>query len=308
MVRTSFVSADRQREALGVFFSDSPSDDERRQRVAGALAAARSGELPLDGLLLAERDERNVGAALMVSQPDGTTFVWPPVVTDRQAAEEVADSLLQAIRDRVDHDPNCWIAQCLIEPDRIVDRQRLTRNGFCHLVDLVFMQRPLDEPVPEESNVKFEVETFEAVRNGERFTDVIRRSYEGSLDCPELNGRRSAEEALRSHQAGSPFRPALWKLYRVSGRDVGVVLMAPHEDQSAWELVYMGVVPEARGRGYGRAMLVAALQEARAAKVENFFLSVDRRNHYARHLYQRLGFVEVAQRCVHARFGPRSRS
>jgi len=306
MLRTFFVAPDRRRETLTLFFSE-VSSEEREERVVEALAAAESGELSLEGLVLAERAGRGVGAALVVSQPDGTAFVWPPVVTDALEPEEVADALLRTLAEHIDRDSQCWIAQCLVEPDRTADRNRLTRNGFPHLVDLLFLQRPLDQPLPVVTTPRFDVESFDPGGNRARFVDVVRRSYEGSLDCPELNGRRSAEEALRSHQAAGPFQPSLWRLYRVEGRDVGVILMAPHPDQAVWELVYMGVVPEARGHGYGRAMLINALHAARAASVESVFLSVDRRNHYARALYQELGFFEVARRCVHARFGPRGR-
>ena len=37
------------------------------------------------------------------------------------------------------------------------------------------------------------------------------------------------------------------------GRDVGVLLLADHPRARHWELMYMGLVPEARGTGLGPA-------------------------------------------------------
>ena len=43
------------------------------------------------------------------------------------------------------------------------------------------------------------------------------------------------------------FDPARWKLYRVAGKDAGVLLVNAHPDQAAWEVVYVGVAHDCRG-------------------------------------------------------------
>ncbi len=306
-IRSFFVPRDRRREALEVFYGNVDAN-ERSQRVEETWELACSGELDLSGLALAERDGKPVGAALCVFQPDGTAFIWPPVVLpDERNAEPVADSLLSLLRERVDRTPHCWIAQALLEPGRPLDERRLTRNGFPYLLDLLFLQRLLDTPLLDEPLPDLHVETYDEHRNRHVFARVLERTYEGSLDCPELNGRRSGEQALQSHRTRN-WKPELWKLYRHAGREVGVVLVAEHSDQRAWELVYLGVVPEARGRGYGRALVADVLRGAKRAGVESVFLSVDTRNTPARKVYERLGFIPVGRRRVFVRFGPRSRN
>ena len=47
---------------------------------------------------------------------------------------------------------------------------------------------------------------------------------------------------------------------------------------AAWDVAYVGVVPEERGRGYGREIMHKALAVARADGVARLTLSVDARN------------------------------
>jgi mycothiol synthase len=61
-------------------------------------------------------------------------------------------------------------------------------------------------------------------------------------------------------------------------------------------------VPEARGRGIGRALTALALAEARGAGAERVTLAVDVRNEPACRLYARLGFQVTEQREVYLTF------
>lgn len=58
--------------------------------------------------------------------------------------------------------------------------------------------------------------------------------------------------------------------------------------------VCIGVVPEARGRGVGRHLMVSVVDEARSRGVTQLSLSVEREN-FAMDLYSSLGFVAVAE-------------
>ena len=310
-LRCSWVSQERRKEALEVLYADA-LPTERAELVEAALEAASLGELDLEGLALAERDGQAVGAILCTLQSDGTMFVWPPtVVPGAEEGEKVADALLTLVRARVDSTPWCAIAQALIEPEQELSAGRLERNGFPHLVDLLFLQKSLNSVLKNEERDRSPLvvtsETFDEARNQQLFARVLERTYEGSLDCPELNGGRTGEEALVSHR-GSHWNPALWWLYRSEqGEQVGVALVREHAPRAVWELVYFGIVPEVRGRGFGRAVLWDVLQKARKAGVELVYLSVDVRNRPALNLYKSLGFVELGMKRVFARFGPRWR-
>ena len=68
---------------------------------------------------------------------------------------------------------------------------------------------------------------------------------------------------------------------------------------NAWDLSYVGVVPEARGRGVGRELVCKTLFEARAAEAAQLTLSVDIRNRPARNLYERFDFELYDEREVY---------
>lgn len=55
----------------------------------------------------------------------------------------------------------------------------------------------------------------------------------------------------------------------------------------------IAVAPEWRGRGVGRALLVALIERARQDGEPGLSLSVSRRNPVARRLYESLGFRQV---------------
>lgn len=125
------------------------------------------------------------------------------------------------------------------------------------------------------------------------FAAAIEETYQDSLDCVVLNGRRDIEDILASHRAVGVFDPGLWYLGHVDGEAVGVVLLNHIPERWACEVVYMGLRPGWRRRGYGVTLLRHALLKARQAGVALVTLSVDEANTPARRLYARLGFAET---------------
>ena len=71
-------------------------------------------------------------------------------------------------------------------------------------------------------------------------------TYKQTLDCPQINGVREMEDVLSGYRDVGQFDPGNWMLATRGGKDIGCVLLSAHEDK-LWELVYMGIVPEARG-------------------------------------------------------------
>lgn len=62
------------------------------------------------------------------------------------------------------------------------------------------------------------------------------------------------------------------------------------------ELVYLGVVPEARGRGIGRALLAQAIRDTAEMGLPQMGLAVDVANQPAVRLYEEAGFKEIRRR------------
>jgi ribosomal protein S18 acetylase RimI-like enzyme len=92
---------------------------------------------------------------------------------------------------------------------------------------------------------------------------------------------------------------------RAAGEDVGVVLLAEHVKPRNWELMYMGLVREVRGRGWGRQIARYTQWLARGARIERILVAVDASNEPAAAVYRETGFEMWERRAVYLRF-PRS--
>lgn len=282
--------------ALGLLFATFPAE-EQQPRIDSTLVAVSEGRLDLSGLRWALQDDEPVGTSLTMDQPDGVTLVWPPVVTTN-AADPVAveAALMRELTSRIDQSP-ARLSQILLDPTEITDRSVYEAHGFTTVADLDFLVRQLDGTLPPAADiVGWESETFDETHNGSRFAAVIEATYSGSQDCTVLDGLRNGQEALASHRLSGRFDPHLWILYKVAGRDVAVVLLNEHPEQSAVELVYFGVVPDARGHGYGQNALIQALNTAAARGGQLTFLAVDARNRFANDIYSMLGFSHLSRR------------
>jgi mycothiol synthase len=120
-----------------------------------------------------------------------------------------------------------------------------------------------------------------------QFLGVLLRCHEDSLDCPEMHGIRDAEEMLNGYRECAPD-PSRWWLARDGSESVGVLILGGDE------LSFVGVLPEHRRRGIGRALVEAACLDGSVRSV-----TVDARNVPAVQLYRHVGFETVAVRDVY---------
>jgi ribosomal protein S18 acetylase RimI-like enzyme len=84
---------------------------------------------------------------------------------------------------------------------------------------------------------------------------------------------------------------------------VGLASVRPGDEPDAGHLGYLFVRPDAWGRGVGRALLEAAVEEIRARGAARATLRVPVRNERARRLYERNGFVDTGLRQVNRWLG-----
>ncbi|PJJ60187.1 GNAT family N-acetyltransferase [Hymenobacter chitinivorans] len=114
-------------------------------------------------------------------------------------------------------------------------------------------------------------------------TEAMNRSFEEYfvplVFTPETFERRFRSEHLDAQAS---------KLWFAGEELVGLVLIARRGYTS--RVAAMGLVIDARGKGYGKQMLQAALDEARARHDRSMLLEVFVPNERARRLYERLGF------------------
>jgi len=128
------------------------------------------------------------------------------------------------------------------------------------------------------------------------FGRAILDSYQSSLDCPALNGRRDIEDIIAGHKASGTFDPSLWFLLREGEKSLGVLLLSESSRSDAVELVYLGLAPAARGRKLADLMMRQALAVVAGRKLPRLCLAVDSLNTPALKLYYRHGMSRIASK------------
>ncbi len=313
MLRIVPATGEQLQPAFELLYSEWPADA-RAQRIAEIRQEIADEEFDPEQLLVAELNRRVVGVQLTILRDDDVGMVWPPVVDapllkrlSGPAAEVIEDELLAEAAWQLDAE-GAWIGQALLELNQSREHAAMQRNGFSRMTELRFFERPLTGSsswVKRATPSSLSFEPYRRSRNRLAFANVLEATYRGSLDCPEFNGVRDREQSLKNHEAAGSFTPDMWRLYRRDGVDVGILLMAERPDQQAWEVSYLGVIESARGCGIGRAMLLDALDAARAANIERLLIVADVRNAPAVSLYESLGFQPVATRVAFVRLAQR---
>ncbi len=142
------------------------------------------------------------------------------------------------------------------------------------------------------------------------FASLADRTYRETLDCPLLSLHRTAIQTLRSYQSAVAYEPGwwFWVLDKPTRRHIGCLVLARHRAhdsgakrgaaENVGEIVYMGLIPEARRRGLGRGLLDSAMQIARGGDCSRIIVAVDRLNHPAKSIYQRAGFDHLLSETV----------
>lgn len=130
--------------------------------------------------------------------------------------------------------------------------------------------------------------------------DLVQQTYRDTRDCPLMNQFRTAGETLRGYTLTDTYEPRWW--FRVrdfrGGPPVGVCILARHlgddsDAASVAEIVYMGLRPEARGRGLGRELLKQVQRWAVSQRAERLLVAFDAANAAAAKLYGSAGFEVV---------------
>jgi ribosomal protein S18 acetylase RimI-like enzyme len=96
----------------------------------------------------------------------------------------------------------------------------------------------------------------------------------------------------------------MWVLEDEDGRFLGYLWLTERDDARhgtrTLQVTTMGLVRDARGKGYGRLLMHKAEQEAKARSIEVIELEVAGNNRRARDMYKDLGY-ETVRRTMHKR-------
>jgi ribosomal protein S18 acetylase RimI-like enzyme len=304
---------ERREAALSVLYQRVP-ESLRARLVADVLEEARCGAIDLSGLWIAgepahrfrraDHPRRILGALLTQPLAGRAAAVWAPEVLPSLRRQATATALVRAALADLQA-RGFRIAQAVL--DESASRrgaQDLTRGGMPRVTELLYLERDTRVPLaPAPAGLaeppRLRWQSFDPAREAE-FRELLQATYRSSLDMPELEGARTLDDIIEGHRATGRFVPDRWQLGRLPGRpDIGVALLLSETvDPEAWEVVYLGLTPPARGCGLGRQTLGRALELTRphAPRLE---LAVDVRNFPATRLYEAAGFIAFDRRAVH---------
>jgi mycothiol synthase len=251
----------------------------------------------LEDLWVAERAGRAIWATLPIASPGRTLLLLAPSGRPREnEGEDIAGSLIDAVCGHLTT-RGMLLAQVLLDSTDTAARQIYQNHSFQQVAELLYLQSEVRRTSPAPALPEgFDWLTYSPESHG-AFATTIVQSYRDSLDCPGLNGMRHIEDVIAGHKAsGVEFDPSWWLVLRERGNPLGVLLIArAHLDQTA-ELVYLGLSPEARGRGIADLVMRQALHLLAAGGISTLALAVDAQNAPALDLYYRHGLRRVGSK------------
>lgn len=238
------------------------------------------------GLFVARADGKVRAAVLMQALPGALGVAWAPRGDSTEAVDAVTLTACEWLRSR-----GVKVCQAFATAGEAADMVPLERTGFRHTTQLVSMRSDGFDGYGANCPLTF---TSDGLPYSTEFATALLATHEHTRDCPELNAPRSPSEILAGFGAPSGEAYLAWS----GDAHVGVVMLEYPTTTDAAELAYLGVVPTARGRGFGAELLTFAANEAAASGRFALNVSVDARNAPAMRLYARHGFVEYDRREV----------
>jgi ribosomal protein S18 acetylase RimI-like enzyme len=288
-INSQLCPAEERPEALAILYQHLPPD-ERQAQVEKLLAPEA---VRLDGLITCKDKNELLGVVFCMSSPGRVMMMWTPRIAlgvTESEKKKVLASLVEAAKN-YGRDREARFVQLLGDEPQPPFDVVLDEAGFFLLTQLVYARRPVMsgeyiEPLPQGIEL---VSYSDDLR--EELLELLAKSYEGSLDCPELNGIRSMDDIFESHRGENPFDPERWKLVRSKGEWIGCILLSAVEKDRLIEISYVALVPSVRGKGFGRILTREAIRYAANHKYQSVVLAVDSRNSPALGMYEDEGFT-----------------
>lgn len=269
--------------------------DQQVELVASLSSIGKGKSDPFDALIIGKRNNGLAAATWAQSHPGRVATLWGPQFVGAYD-KEIADELIKAATNAA-RKLDVALLQSILPCKHSQSAKSLIAAGFIHAAELIYLEwAPTDihgDPSPE---IRFE--SYHP-HECERLAKILNETYQGTLDCPQLDSIRSLEEIIEGYRATGDYDPKLWLFARTKTQDVGVVLLTNYASTRQMELIYMGVVPSARGLGYGAVLLRHAQRLALENRSEKLLLAVDAANVPALKIYRAAGFHEWARRSIY---------
>lgn len=269
------------------------TSDEQRRLITLLGLATDIGQPEANGYHLfgAWRDDDLLGASAWFRAADGSAMLVRPWTSSASAA--VVTELYLAMTSDAQAAGSRY-ALALTNPDDPWHKESLQAAQFSRLSEFFALSRRLDRRDRHQRGVNGPfVEYADDTR--ERFHAIFAATQLESDDCAGLRSLRSTEEAFAMFAAAGRFRPEDWLLLKYDSHDAALLLMNETADAAAFEIAYLGVIPELRRQGIGRGLVAEAIRRAASRDSQKIMTAVDIENVAARNIYDRFGFIETSR-------------
>jgi ribosomal protein S18 acetylase RimI-like enzyme len=174
--------------------------------------------------------------------------------------------------------------------------------------------QPFGSTGPDDQNsisLRFSAFSWNGPTAFSELVDLVQQTYAETLDCRGLSEFRTTEQVLDGYRTADAFAPNLWfTLTDDHGNRVGCIILATHPAApsagvtdgecrvGSVEIVYMGLIPTARGNGWGTQLVQKAYDVAREVGADQVLLAVDQTNHPAKAIYKLAGLTPIVHETV----------
>jgi mycothiol synthase len=263
-------------------------------QVADFLNAASQRRIDPRSIWVAQTANRIVWAILPVINPGKTCLLLGPSELPEStvpAATRLVTEICQNLIRRGLH-----LSQVLLEPQHTRTRRLFASLGFNEIAELIYLQGSVPRNIQPATLADQMHWVQYSPQTHDLFAKAIVQTYQDSLDCPALSGLRDIDDVIAGHQATGEFDPNGWQLLVDRNEPLGVVLLSRIANTDVMELVYLGLVENARHRGFGSLLMRHALHLIHRDQRRKISLAVDSKNDPALKLYYSFGFQQVATR------------
>jgi ribosomal protein S18 acetylase RimI-like enzyme len=245
------------------------------------------------GRIVAVSDRRGpIGLFPFAIGADGTAQVGEPFIHPRASAD--AGRALTAFAHSIA--PRCENMILVLEQPSALLQRALAEADFLTGPRFVEMVRAIAR---EPRDIPGRWVTY---RRCERafFIRVFRETLPGSLDAPHLPVCRNGTRLMRSFEERGTSEAEDFAVLTVDDKPAGIVILV--KEDGAMEILYLGVVPSMRRRGFGALLMKRALSRAHARAADRVTAYVDSDNRPALALYWSFAFSE--KRAVSSYYAP----
>ena len=263
--------------------------------VVDFLQFAVQRDIDLNDVWVADRGGRVAWAMLPIVSPGRTMLLLAPGGRPRDDRDDAARALVDAVCDHFAA-RGVALAQALLDPGDAAARAVYLGRAFRQMAELLYLQADVRPTYPAPALPDGLAWVAYSPAEHARFAATVVESYRDSLDCPALNGVRDIGDVMAGHKASGEFDPSWWFLLCDGGAARAVLLLSRTPPAGAAELVYLGLVPAARGAGLGDLLMRQALHQVATRGPGKLALAVDAGNAPALRLYHRHGLRQIGSK------------